>query len=69
MTSPNDPVFFLHHCFVDKIWADWQELQAKDNMSPNPNYAPEKDGPLGHNLDDELSRGSEKSETYSILQN
>lgn len=23
-TSPNDPCFFLHHCFVDKIWADWQ---------------------------------------------
>jgi tyrosinase len=19
MTSPNDPVFFLHHCFVDKV--------------------------------------------------
>ena len=23
-TSPNDPCFFLHHCFVDKIWAEWQ---------------------------------------------
>lgn len=23
-TSPNDPVFFMHHCFVDKLWADWQ---------------------------------------------
>ncbi len=23
-TSPNDPVFFLHHCFIDKIWAEWQ---------------------------------------------
>ena len=23
-TSPNDPIFFMHHCFVDKIWADWQ---------------------------------------------
>jgi tyrosinase len=22
-SSPNDPVFFLHHAFVDKIWADW----------------------------------------------
>lgn len=27
MTSPNDPVFFLHHCFIDKVWADWQALQ------------------------------------------
>ena len=23
-TSPNDPVFFLHHCNVDRIWALWQ---------------------------------------------
>ena len=23
-TSPNDPVFFLHHCGVDMIWALWQ---------------------------------------------
>lgn len=22
-TSPNDPVFFLHHCNVDRIWAGW----------------------------------------------
>ncbi|GII66514.1 tyrosinase [Sphaerisporangium krabiense] len=24
IASPNDPVFFLHHCFIDKCWADWQ---------------------------------------------
>jgi hypothetical protein len=23
-TSPNDPVFFLHHCNVDRLWALWQ---------------------------------------------
>lgn len=23
-SSANDPVFFLHHCFIDKMWADWQ---------------------------------------------
>ncbi|GAA2519166.1 tyrosinase family protein [Winogradskya humida] len=22
--SPNDPVFWLHHCYIDKLWADWQ---------------------------------------------
>ncbi|QGV77392.1 tyrosinase MelC2 [Streptomyces ficellus] len=22
--SPNDPVFWLHHAFIDKLWADWQ---------------------------------------------
>ena len=23
-TSPNDPIFFLHHCNVDRLWAMWQ---------------------------------------------
>jgi tyrosinase len=23
MSSPNDPVFFLHHCNVDRLWAQW----------------------------------------------
>lgn len=22
--SPNDPVFWMHHAFIDKLWADWQ---------------------------------------------
>lgn len=22
--SPEDPIFFLHHCYVDKWWSDWQ---------------------------------------------
>lgn len=24
-TSPNDPVFFLHHANIDRIWRAWQE--------------------------------------------
>jgi tyrosinase len=28
-TSPNDPVFFLHHCNIDRLWALWQH-QNKD---------------------------------------
>lgn len=23
-SSPNDPLFWLHHAYIDKIWADWQ---------------------------------------------
>lgn len=23
--SPRDPIFYLHHTFIDKIWQDWQE--------------------------------------------
>jgi tyrosinase len=45
-TSPNDPVFFLHHCFVDKLWAEWQ---AK---FPDEGYRPSSGAHLGHNLND-----------------
>ena len=24
-TSPNDPVFFLHHCNVDRLWSVWEQ--------------------------------------------
>jgi hypothetical protein len=24
-TSPNDPVFFFHHCNIDRLWAVWQQ--------------------------------------------
>lgn len=24
--SPGDPVFFLHHCNIDRIWANWQRV-------------------------------------------
>lgn len=54
MTSPDDPVFFLHHCFVDKIWADWQAVQRETNPSAGPHYAPVTGGPPGHNLMDQL---------------
>ncbi len=54
MTSPNDPVFFLHHCFIDKVWADWQAVQRERNPQASPHYAPEEGGPAGHNLGDEL---------------
>lgn len=24
-TSANDPIFFLHHCFIDYIWEQWRQ--------------------------------------------
>lgn len=27
--SPNDPVFFLHHAFLDKVWADWMARHGR----------------------------------------
>ena len=33
--SPSDPVFWLHHAFIDKTWADWQLFHPGVNP-PNP---------------------------------
>ena len=30
--SSYDPIFFVHHTFVDKIWAIWQELQKRRGL-------------------------------------
>jgi tyrosinase len=37
MTSPNDPIFFLHHCNCDRLWWQWQLANGIDNY----------DGPTG----------------------
>ena len=29
-SSPNDPLFWLHHCFIDKLWAEWQTDTANN---------------------------------------
>jgi len=28
-TSPNDPVFYLNHCNVDRIWEGWMQRQGR----------------------------------------
>jgi tyrosinase len=33
--SVNDPVFFLHHCNVDRIWALWQRKHPKKLQYPD----------------------------------
>jgi len=50
-SSPNDPVFFLHHCNVDRIWAAWQEKH------PMSEYVPGQNAPASlqfHRIDDPL---------------
>ncbi|MEU9701540.1 tyrosinase family protein [Streptomyces sp. NPDC047981] len=32
--SPNDPVFWMHHAFVDKLWADWQARHPRSAYLP-----------------------------------
>lgn len=63
MSSPNDPVFFLHHCNVDRLWAQWwsddpsRPYLPKDG-EPNPTDPVGDPDPLinlqGHHLHDPM---------------
>ena len=48
-SSPNDPLFWLLHCNLDRLWARWQRRNpdAAD-------YVPKRGGPTGHNLNDPM---------------
>ena len=49
MTSPNDPVFWLHHCFMDRLWTDWQIMHQEQVA-----YLPRVGARSGHNLYDPM---------------
>src|SRR5207245_1593357 len=42
--SPNDPVFWLHHCNLDRLWSIWEHTTGKT-------YEPDHDGPDGQSGD------------------
>ena len=53
-TSPNDPIFFMNHCNVDRIWEAWMQKPG----GPGRVYAPADTEPVslkGHRLHDTLS--------------
>jgi tyrosinase len=47
-SSPNDPVFFLNHCNVDRLWEAWM-LRRGRTYFPGPGQ-----GPAGHRATDPL---------------
>jgi len=47
--SPNDPVFWLHHTFVDKVWDMWQHKYGRQAFR---GYLPFSGAKPGHNLAD-----------------
>jgi len=55
--SPNDPIFWLHHANVDRIWASWQDKRGgnrRNGYPPSGSVSP-FDGdpaPTGHNVED-----------------
>ena len=56
-SSPNDPIFFLNHCLVDKQWDDWQRASAAHSYAPTGQSAP-GDALFRHRLRDVRCTGS-----------
>ncbi|XP_061817639.1 tyrosinase-like [Nerophis lumbriciformis] len=42
--SANDPIFLLHHSFVDSLYEEWLRRHR-----PDPSQYPSSDAPIGHN--------------------
>jgi tyrosinase len=50
-SSPNDPVFYLNHCNVDRLWEAWMTENGR-------NYLPPQTAPSslrGHRINDQMS--------------
>jgi hypothetical protein len=50
----NDPVFFLHHCNIDRIWATWQTKNPNE-LSPSTSTYPASGARRGTNLNDPMN--------------
>lgn len=51
-TSPNDPVFFLHHCNIDRIWEAWKRQNPGKSYVPGNNVT--DPGIVGHRINDRV---------------
>jgi tyrosinase len=53
-TAAKDPLFFLLHCNVDRLWAKWQRQNGRFDPSLSSAFDGDPDNPIGHNLDDSM---------------
>jgi Common central domain of tyrosinase/von Willebrand factor type A domain len=49
MTSPNDPVFFMHHAAIDRMWSIWQK-----KVPPGTQFYVASSTAAGHKLNDPM---------------
>jgi tyrosinase len=53
-TAAKDPLFFLLHCNVDRIWAKWQRQNGRFNPAQAASFDSNPGNPIGHNLVDTM---------------
>ena len=63
--SPNDPIFFMHHCNIDRLWAMWQ-MDGHGGVGGYPDPALTSFD-TGHNLNDRMWPWVGGAAGYSIF--
>ena len=53
-TAAKDPLFFLLHCNVDRLWAKWQRQNGRFNAAQAASFDNDGGNPIGHNLSDTM---------------
>lgn len=53
-TAAKDPLFFLLHCNVDRLWAKWQRQNGRFDPAQAASYDSNPGNPIGHNLVDTM---------------
>ncbi len=53
-TAAKDPLFFMLHCNVDRLWAKWQRQFGRFDPAQAASYDSNPANPIGHNLPDTM---------------
>ena len=63
--APRDPVFWLIHANVDRLWAEWiNQHGSSTGFQP---FLPLSGGPLGHNLNDAMWPWNGTTNPFGVL--
>jgi tyrosinase len=52
--AARDPLFFLLHCNVDRLWAKWQWIRKRTSQADSRAFAPPSPARVGHDLPDTM---------------
>lgn len=61
MTSPNDPVFFMHHAQIDRMWSIWQK-----KVPAGTNFFVASSNAAGHKLNDAMIYNDVNAAPFTI---